>query len=244
MNVSAVLVTRGDVPLDQITDSITAAGIDDIVVWSNAEREDLGVYGRYAGIAEAKHDLIYVQDDDCVVSDPMALVREWEQHAAGLGSVRQGEVGSGKARRGLTWLGEGRDFLVANQPEEFRHQFYREHSLVGFGAVFHRDAPWRAFVRFLIDKEPEDLLIRRSDGVPVARVKQLDAYRFGSEAGTSPFFYRTCDVVFTALTPRVLVDVPYKNLAWAEGPDRMYRQPQHGFERARMLELALKVRDG
>ncbi len=236
--VSAVLVTRGDVPLDQITDSITAAGIDDIVVWGNSKREDFSVYGRYAGIAEAKHDIIYCQDDDCVLPPESikALIEEWADYRHS-----QYDFSHPDHKVPAEWADE---HLVANMPAAFRHSFYEEHSLVGFGAVFHRDAPWRAFVRFLIDKEPEDLLIRRSDGVPVARVKQLDAYRFGSEAGTSPFFYRTCDVIFTALTRRVLVDVPYQNLAWAEGPDRMYRQPQHGFERARMLELALKVRDG
>lgn len=41
---------------------------DDIVVWNNAEREDLGIYGRYAAIAEAKHDVIVTQDDDLIVT--------------------------------------------------------------------------------------------------------------------------------------------------------------------------------
>ncbi len=215
--VSAVLVTRGDVPLDQITDSITAAGIDDIVVWSNAEREDLGVYGRYAGIAEAKHDIIYCQDDDCVV-DPRVIVEawRWENQKHARAAAMSGASGVIPAWKGI----------VCNQPAAFRHSFYEEHSLVGFGAVFHRDAPKRAFDKLRSASDPPgfDSLLTAVDAVF--------------------HFNRTCDVVFTALTPRVLVDVPYKNLAWAEGPDRMYRQPQHGFERARMLELALKVRDG
>ena len=62
--VSAVLVTRGNVDMSAIVESIEAAGITDIVIWDNSCRDDLACYGRYAGIAEAKHDHIYHQDDD------------------------------------------------------------------------------------------------------------------------------------------------------------------------------------
>lgn len=63
--VSACLVTRGDVDLQPIIDSLP---FTDIVVWNNAERgQDLQCYGRYAAIAEAKHEIIYQQDDDLIV---------------------------------------------------------------------------------------------------------------------------------------------------------------------------------
>ncbi len=62
--VSAVLVTRGDQPLDEITASIRAAGIEDIVVWNNRERPNMGCYGRYLAIAEARRPYIFHQDDD------------------------------------------------------------------------------------------------------------------------------------------------------------------------------------
>lgn len=65
-SVSAVLVTRGNVDLSEIVESIGDAGIEDIVVWNNAERENLSCYGRYAGIAEARNPWIYHQDDDLV----------------------------------------------------------------------------------------------------------------------------------------------------------------------------------
>lgn len=65
--VSAVLVTKGDVDLEPITDSIRAAGVSDIVVWDNSRRKrDLSCYGRYRGILEAKHPWIYHQDDDLI----------------------------------------------------------------------------------------------------------------------------------------------------------------------------------
>jgi hypothetical protein len=66
--VSAVLVTRGDVPMTEIIDSLEQAGVQDIVVWNNADHEhDLKCYGRYAGIAEARNEFILFQDDDLTV---------------------------------------------------------------------------------------------------------------------------------------------------------------------------------
>jgi hypothetical protein len=39
------------------------------------------------------------------------------------------------------------------------------------------------------------------------------------------------------------VDVPHESLPYAQHYDRMYRQPEHMAERARMRELMLEVRD-
>ena len=74
LKVSACLVTRGDVDMTTILNSLP---FDDVIVWNNAEREDLACYGRFAAIAEAKHDLIYVQDDDLMVPLP-ALLKAWD----------------------------------------------------------------------------------------------------------------------------------------------------------------------
>jgi len=71
--VSAVLVTRGNVPMDQILESIAEAGITDVVLWNNAERPNLSCYGRYAGIVEAKNGFIFHQDDDLLVPIPELL---------------------------------------------------------------------------------------------------------------------------------------------------------------------------
>lgn len=190
---SACLVTRGDVDLSRIIESIAAAGIEDIVVWDNSQRDDLAVYGRYAAIEEAKYDLIYVQDDDCVLK--------------------------AKAIRSLLLLHEA-DSVVCNMPTPFRYAFYEEHALVGFGACFHRDAPEEAFSTFWTAVTLGDIGPQGTD-----------------------FFERTCDIVFTALTPRIRVDLPYKNLPWASADDRMWKQPTHQEERSRMLELVKQVRD-
>jgi hypothetical protein len=63
--VSAVLITRGDVDLDPILETLP---YDDVVVWNGRERQENnpGTFGRYEAMREAKHDVIYVQDDDCV----------------------------------------------------------------------------------------------------------------------------------------------------------------------------------
>lgn len=242
IRVTAIVVTRGDVDLQPILESLPANW--EKLVWTNGqgvsswtpegvwrygqERQhvvqvgsggmvrldqgtlDLGlersvfpdrsVYGRYAAIDYAGGDLIYVQDDDVMVSDPIELVTQWLIPSWG----RQ-------------------DHVVCNMPQEFRHDFYKDHALVGFGGVFRRDAPARAFKRYWDAYYLDETIV------------PSEADRWALD--------RTCDVVFTALSPRVLVDVPKMNLAWATDESRMYRQPEHVAERARALELALQVRD-
>lgn len=185
----------------------------EVVVWDNGAgvvtrsdgyvgqtEGDRGVFGRYAAIDHASHDLIYVQDDDCIVADPGAFVHEWME-----GAWPGGEV---------SWP----DKVVCNMPEPWRSDpFYRDHALVGFGAVFHREAPAVAFRRFW-----------------------SDARAAGGEMAAG-LFERACDVVFTGLTPRVLVTVPHESLGYAYGPDRMWRQPGHREERGQMLERVRRL---
>lgn len=219
MNVSACLVTRGNVDMQPVIDSLPRDW--EIVLWSNGERmvwrsdgwaevcSDLSVYGRYAAIEYATHDLIYVQDDDVIVSDPAAIAAEWCE-----ASGRREPLGLPMA-----------EHIVANMPQEFRHDGYTDSCLVGFGACFHRDLPEKLFRDYEL-----------SSAMPWGKT-------FGA-TDLLPVFYRTCDVMFTTLAPaRVLVDVPKTNREFAEDPDRMYRQPEHVGERKRMLELSRKVRD-
>jgi hypothetical protein len=76
--VSAVLVTRGDCDMDPITAPLLAAGISDIVIWDNSKRQDLGIYGRYAAIGEAKNDVVVTQDDDVLVHCWSELLERYE----------------------------------------------------------------------------------------------------------------------------------------------------------------------
>ena len=186
MRVAACLVTRGNVDLTEIIESLPSSW--EVVVWDNSKREDLSVYGRYAAINLTDAEVIYVQDDDAVL-DPDgfdALLAAYQP-----------------------------DALAANMPSRFRHDFYRDHCLVGFGGIFHRDLPSRAFHRFFDHVDPAD----------------------------PTMFRRTCDVVFTTLSPRHLVDVAHRDLDYASDPDRMWKQPTHQKEREQMLDLARAVRD-
>jgi hypothetical protein len=70
--VSACLVTRE--PLDpQIVRSLE--GFGEIIVGDGTR----GVIGRYEAVAKAKFEIIYSQDDDCVVDIP-ALMAQWDGH--------------------------------------------------------------------------------------------------------------------------------------------------------------------
>lgn len=119
MRVAACLVTRGNVPMDDIIESLPEQY--EVVLWDNSKRGDLGVYGRYAAIGLTDAELIYVQDDDCVLEPE------------GFASL-EGHV-----------LARPND-LAANMPERFRPH-YPDSCLVGFGAMFHRDLPSATFPR-------------------------------------------------------------------------------------------------
>ncbi len=104
--------------------------------------------------------------------------------------------------------------IVANEPPEYRNR-YTDSCLVGFGAIFDRNLPAHAFARF----------------------REHAAY------ADEQTFRRTCDIVFTTLTPFRLVDLPFAYLDHTRAENRMYRQPGNGQERQRMLKLVREVRD-
>jgi hypothetical protein len=232
VKVSACLVTRGDVDMRPVLDSLPAEW--EIILWDNESWIDgeqaechrilphhrdeidetwpvqnLSVYGRYAAIEYASHDLIWVCDDDVIVSDPQAIVDAWIGKPGPLGDAPYHAMAH----------------LVANMPSEFRHAGYVDSCLVGFGSCFHRNLPAKAFQSFVEDTLPQEAWETAISPIP------------------TEFFQRTCDVLFTTLTPRVLVDVAKTNREFATDSSRMYRQPGHIEERTRMLQLARQVRD-
>jgi glycosyltransferase involved in cell wall biosynthesis len=63
-DVSAVIVTRGDVDLSPVLDSLI---FEDVVVWDNsAEPRDEMTYGRALAVDRARNRVIYSQDDDII----------------------------------------------------------------------------------------------------------------------------------------------------------------------------------
>lgn len=121
-DVSAVLVTRGDVDLSRILAEL--AMFDDVVVWNNADpgREDLKTFGRYAALAEACHQVVYFQDDDIRI--PQKTIR---------GLIAAYEPGVIVANMSPGWVA-GRDL--------------HDSVFVGAGAILDRDLPARALAKY------------------------------------------------------------------------------------------------
>lgn len=128
-NVSAVLVTRGDVDLTRILQTIMEAGIADTVVWDNSKRQDLKTFGRYQALAEAKNDVVFFQDDDIVL--PASTI---------LGLIAAYEPGVIVANMSQGWV-NGRDL--------------HDSVFVGAGAVLDRDIPDRSLAMYdrLFDRD-------------------------------------------------------------------------------------------
>jgi hypothetical protein len=126
--VSAVIVTRGDVDLGPCLAPILAAGIEDIVI----RRGFAGVWERYEGVRQADHDIVYTQDDDCVV-DVAAVLAAYRPMA-----------------------------ITCNMPEWKRDEYPDQIALVGWGAVFHRVYGMHAFKRYAAANfSMDDKLFRR-----------------------------------------------------------------------------------
>jgi len=194
MNVSAIIVTRGDVDLDQILASLPDEwevlvwdnGDGSLMIWRDGEQiddidvSDVGVYGRYAAISYASHDVIYVQDDDCVLKNPTNVVAAYQP-----------------------------DVVTFNMPYAFRDSGV-DSVMVGFGACFHRGLPQQAFDRWFA----------------------------GEGHGMDAVFKRTCDVVFTTLTPTKMIHEPVELLDCSYAENRMWQQPGHQEERRMIYDLA------
>lgn len=197
-----VVVTRGNCDMAPILHSVPQEM--EVVIWDNSQREDLAVYGRYAAISLTERPVILTTDDD-VILPPDTFTALLEAYEPGR--------------------------VVANMPERFRHDFYEEHCLVGFGAIFDRELPDRAFKDYSTDQNSAS-----ASGSPYPALYLATTWDL--------LFPRCCDITFTALTPRTLVDLPYEEREFATGPDRMYRQAGHVGERGAMLKAALRAKEG
>ena len=235
--VSAIIVTRGNVDLQVQVDALPKEW--EVLIVNNARGEivvkspgdsfvgeiiksglpDLSVYGRYAACEFATYRQIYVQDDDCIVSDPTRITEAWFEQCPSI------SIGWERSYSNQPYHG-----VVCNMPERFRHSFYEEHALVGFGASFERDAPKRAFERFW---DRQGWLSHPLGGFKDETEEAVEERQL---------FMRTCDMVFTALTERHLVDVPHEDMPFASDPDRMWKQPDHQGDRNRMLDKILTIR--
>lgn len=113
--------------------------------------------------------------------------------------------------------------LVANMPRS-RWEGYPDSALLGWGSVFDRELPMMAFGRYAL-------------GCGVDSIADI------LEPDHVDWIHVTCDVMFSSLTPRSIVDFPFVHLPWAEGPGRMFTsRPAHNEERQRMLDVCRMIR--
>lgn len=75
-DITAVIVTRGDVDLEPILETLPYSKV---IVWDNSQRPwDAKCYGRYLAAEEAETECVYWQDDDLIFRNHDALLAAWE----------------------------------------------------------------------------------------------------------------------------------------------------------------------
>lgn len=78
--VTAVLVTRGDVDLFPIAKPLVDAfGQWNVIVYDNSKQLDLGPFGQFfAAVKLVRSELCFFIDDDAVIANPHQVVDQWE----------------------------------------------------------------------------------------------------------------------------------------------------------------------
>jgi len=137
--VTAVIVTRGDVDLDPILATLPY----EVVVWDNSVETDLKVYGRYAAIMRVRTPLVYFQDDDVIFIAHRQLLDEYDTQSAG-GHVTDTIV----ANMDAAWVASGH---------------YEDMVMVGAGSICHRDVPERFLQRYASIYPLDDLFLYECD---------------------------------------------------------------------------------
>lgn len=133
VHVTACLITRGDTDLSAIID--TLAGYDEVLIWDTG-RPDMGVYGRYQLVSEARNPVVYLQDDDCIVpaSTQADLIAAYQPGV-----------------------------LVANWGHGETPCGFEDVALVHAGAIVDREIPAKAFMQYLEHFPWDDDMEREAD---------------------------------------------------------------------------------
>lgn len=139
MKITAVVVTKGDRDISQVTDSLS--NFDELIVWDNSKAiKDLKVFGRYAAAFIARNDLIYIQDDDCII-DTGKLLDKYESSMHHCYDV------------------------FSNFPQDRRMEYSGSKiTLVGWGTLFHKNT-MKVFCNYLEANPFDDLFLRECDRV-------------------------------------------------------------------------------
>lgn len=157
--VSAIIVTRGDVPLDEITHVLSSVPrIDDIVIWDNSKEDrDYRVWGRHAALNLARHSVIYSQDDD-LVHTVEGVNRILDAYEPGL-------------LTGCMWPEWSAGAEAQNIPGG-----YSDLAFPGSGSVYAWETPLLAAERYLNVYPSDDFFLTWCDAIigVLAPTKQLD----------------------------------------------------------------------
>jgi hypothetical protein len=131
--------------------------IDDVIVWDNSERHNLMTWGRHEAIREARHRVIYSQDDD-LVHTPDNINRILDAYQPGtLTGCMWPEWSAGARRQGIA---NGYDDLV----------------FPGSGSVYDWPIPHRTAARYLHHYPADDFFRLWCDAIigVLASTVQLD----------------------------------------------------------------------
>lgn len=134
--------------------------IDEILVWQNTSANNKINYGRYLGALNAKNNIIYVQDDDCIVENIEEIYTTFDDKHLSNG-IKPGAMGYYGSQKG-------------NEPYS---------TIMGWGSFFKKE--WVLVLNKYIEKYGEDylfyretdrifsvLLCRRHNTIP-ARIKDF-----------------------------------------------------------------------
>lgn len=169
-DVTACLVTRGDVDLAPILDSLI---FKNVIVWNNKEREEKRTAGRYHATLEATTPVVWYQDDDVLVpkATQRALLAAYEP---GLPTCVYGH--------GATPGG------------------YDDLPLVCGGALVDRELPWRALNRYLDFHPADDAFLYYCDFAAGVLYEQFKHVRlpFDIELEVAQHESRLCNQPFAA----------------------------------------------
>jgi len=134
-DVTAVIVTRGDVDLAPVLGSLI---FNDVVVWDNSQSRvgDQMTYGRVLGAQLAAKEVIYSQDDDLIHSheNQMRILEAYDEER--MVGCMWPEWSAGAKKQGIE---NGYDDLV----------------FPGSGSISHRDT-WLDAIDLYLDRYPAD----------------------------------------------------------------------------------------
>jgi hypothetical protein len=149
--VTAVILTRGNVPLDRILASLP---YDKVIVWNEQERGHRGLYARYLAAREATTPVAYFQDDDIVFTahDELLAAFDWDRMVVNMPSPWWEDMGYAE----------------------------RNECRVGAGSLTPTALPALAIARYLEHYKPDDLFYERTD-IIVGMLAPFTRYDFGYE---------------------------------------------------------------